>query len=541
MSTLDRLNRSTECHPNVWLGDGFLRSSHEFPDRPALEVQDTVYTYNQLHRRASALARILNDQNSANEPPLTAVLASRSVTAFSGVLSALFRGHGYVPLNPSFPAERTRYMLQQSGCRSLIIDQEGEQCLEELLRGIEKRMVLAFPEHQNAEPMRKRFPGHHILTGRDMEDERPIIPVEVSANDIAYLLFTSGSTGNPKGVMVSHRNIHWFLSVMAERYALNEYDRLSQMFDLVFDLSLFDMFMAWGAGACLCCPQSEQVLLPSDYIRDSAITVWFSVPSVAVLMMRLRQLAPGSFPKLRLSLFCGEALGADVTQAWAKACPNSRVENLYGPTELTVACTLYRWQGEASIDECENGVVPIGEPYPGMTALIVDESLEPVEPGHVGELLMTGPQVALGYWKDPEKTAAAFVKLPDGEDIYYRTGDLVRRANENLPLLYIGRLDNQVKIHGMRIELGEIEAKLREATGAPRAVAIGWPVNENGVAGIVGFLEADLGDQAAIIKTLKQKLPAYMLPKKLYGIPEFPLNSNGKIDRKALIAYLSKN
>src|SRR5882724_4757250 len=197
-------------------------------------------------------------------------------------------------------------------------------------------------------------------------------------------------------------------------------------------------------------------------------------------MKRLGALKAGEFPTLRWSLFCGEPLPAEIAESWSLAAPNSVVENLYGPTELTIACCHYRWRRGKSEEECLRGVVPIGDPFPGMDVLVVDEELTEVPPGKDGELLMTGPQLTLGYWQDPEKTATAFVVPPEKKQTYYRTGDRVRRPNEAGPMCYLGRLDHQIKIRGYRVELGEVESLLRQEAGGEVAVAIGWPVTASG-------------------------------------------------------------
>src|SRR6266487_703658 len=179
---------------------------------------------------------------------------------------------------------------------------------------------------------------------------------------------------------------------------------VSQTFDLTFDLSAHDIFVGWQNGACVCCPTQKQLIKPGAFVNDARLTVWFSVPSTAVFMRRFRVLKPGMYPALRLSLFCGEALPVEIVRQWALAAPNSVIENIYGPTELTIACTAYRWDNTKSPDACEQGIVPIGQPFDGMRALIVDEQLRAVEPGRDGELLMTGSQLSLGYWQDEEKT-----------------------------------------------------------------------------------------------------------------------------------------
>jgi amino acid adenylation domain-containing protein len=521
------------------LRSGFLASCERTPERPALEVEGRSLSYRELGdhaaRIAATLARGVGD---ADGPPLTAVLAQRSVTAFAGVLGALLRGHGYVPLNPTFPAPRSAAMLERSGCRAVVVDAGAEAHLEQILGGIERPLVVLLPDREDAADWAARWPRHRFVPGPALEPADGFRPPPVAPDAIAYLLFTSGSTGVPKGVMVAHRNVLHFLDVMVERYRVDASDRFTQLFDLTFDLSAFDMFLAWERGACLCCPSLKQKMVPSSWLTATRPTIWFSVPSTGVLLQRLRKLEPGAYPSLRLALFCGEPLPADVAAAWAAAAPNATVENLYGPTEVTIACTAYRWDPARSPDECDGGVVPIGEPYPGMTALVADESLREVAPGESGELLMSGPQVALGYWQDREKTDSAFVVPPGRGALHYRTGDRVRRPLPGEPLRYLGRVDHQIKIQGYRVELGEIEAALRDESGASVAIALGWPAGPSGADGVVAFLGADSQDVDALRRRLAQRLPAYMVPREIRLVADWPLNANGKVDRHALRALL---
>ena len=519
------------------LHHGFLRSAGRFPNRPAAALQDATISYGDLKSKAASLAATLR-KHAGDEPPLTAVFAYRSVTAFTGVLGALFRGHGYVPLSRLFPPERTRAMLRRSGCRAVIVDAASEKKLEHVLEGIEADRVLILPDREDVSEIARQFPRHKVLGARDLEPPEAWEPVDVSEDSIAYLLFTSGSTGTPKGVMVAHRNVRAFIGYMAERYAITENDRLSGTFALTFDLSVFDMFMAWERGACVCCPSQKALIKPGKYIRESDLTVWFSVPSTALFMKKLGELKEARYPGLRLSLFCGEALPKEVVEDWASAAPNAMIENLYGPTELTISCTLYQWDPVKSPAQCEHGIVPIGEPYPSMTAIVVDDGLCEVGPGEEGELLMTGPQLCLGYFEDAGKTAAAFVIPPGKTETYYRTGDRVRRASAANPMTYLGRLDNQIQIHGYRVELGEVEAVIREVAGAGTAIAVGWPVTASGPSGIVAFLDDKTVDIDALRARAKTRLPDYMMPWQFNVIERFPLNPNGKVDRKALLRIL---
>jgi acyl-coenzyme A synthetase/AMP-(fatty) acid ligase len=240
------------------------------------------------------------------------------------------------------------------------------------------------------------------------------------------------------------------------------------------------------------------------------------------------------YPQLRLSLFCGEALPVEIVRQWALAAPNSLIENLYGPTELTIACTAYRWSNLTSPAECDHGVVPIGEPFDGMKAVIVDEQLRQVPQGEAGELLMTGPQLSPGYWQDEGRTRKAFIAIPGRNGTYYKTGDRVCRAAPDKPLLYLGRLDSQIKVLGHRVELGEVEAAVREASGLDGVVALGWPTSESGAEAIEIFLQADNFDSEQLLGKLRRRLPAYMVPRNIRLLRRFPLNPNGKYDRKAM-------
>jgi amino acid adenylation domain-containing protein len=521
------------------LSSGFLKSVAAFGDRPAIEVSGQVLTYTELFQKAASIAATLSEFQIGHEPALTAVFAYRSVTAFSGILAALLRGHGYVPLNCTFPPERTRSTLQRSGCRAMIVDGESEKQLEYILGGIEQDLAIILPERECVRELAVRWPRHRFFGVGELCSHQNWRPPKVSSDSIAYLLFTSGSTGVPKGVMVSHRNVRTYIDFMTDRLGVNQEDRFSQNADMTFDLSVPDLFLAWERGACVCCPSARMLINLGKFIKDTGITIWCSVPSIAVFMKRLGALKPGMYPSLRASLFCGEALPMEVAKAWAEAAPNSIVENIYGPTELTIACTYYRWDPVTSPSESEQGVVPIGEPFPGMVPMIVDEALNEVKSGEDGELLMTGPQLSLGYWCDTVRTNAAFIKPPGKEDIYYRTGDRVRIPREGAPMLYLGRIDHQIKIMGHRVELGEVEFVVREESGVDGVVALGWPLNTGGANGLEVFLQSEASPDPDLKQRVARRLPDYMTPRRFHSLPAFPLNVNGKFDRVALLNILN--
>ena len=519
------------------LSAAFLRSCEKFRDHRAISVGGKEVSYDDLARRAMSLAATVRRASPSTEVPLTAVLAYRSETAYAGILGALLAGHGYLPLNPTFPIDRTRLMLERSKCRSLIVDARSESQLEKLLAGVSRPLVIICPDQSDVAKLAEKLSKHQVVGAAGLADAQQWLLANIDVNSIAYLLFTSGSTGQPKGVVVSHANVLHYVNYVTKRYGIENSDRLSQTFDLTFDLSAHDLFVTWASGACLCVPTQKQMIKPGAFINEARLTAWFSVPSTAIFMRRLGELKPGLYPHLRLSLFCGEALPVDVVRDWSRAAPSSVIENIYGPTELTIGCTAYRWNNQTSLAECEQGIVPIGEPFEDMEALIVDEDLREVPAGGQGELIMTGPQLSKGYWCDEEKTKRAFVPVTGRKGFYYRTGDRVRRSAPDKPLIYLGRLDNQVKVLGHRVELGEVEAVVRSLSGVDAVVALAWP-NSSNADGIELFLETEKFDTESLMKQLKTKLPSYMVPRRIRTLPRLPLNPNGKYDRKALQAMV---
>jgi non-ribosomal peptide synthetase component F len=278
---------------NRLLWAGFLESSARFPNRGAIEIAGHEVSYQRLAQRAKRLAATLQEAaGHGGVVPLTGIFAYRSETAYAGVLGALMAGHGYVPLNRTFPVDRTRSMLQRSMCRSVVVDQGSEPQLSAILPGIDEPMVVLLPDRSDVPDLAIKFPGHRILGANDFLAADDWHATDVSGNSIAYLLFTSGSTGQPKGVMVSHSNVLHYVDYVTERYQFTSRDRFSQLFDLTFDLSAHDMFAAWETGACVCCPSQRQSIKPGAFINEARLTAWFSVPSTAMFMRRLGSSSP---------------------------------------------------------------------------------------------------------------------------------------------------------------------------------------------------------------------------------------------------------
>jgi amino acid adenylation domain-containing protein len=457
---------------------------------------------------------------------------------YAGILGTLMHASVVVPLNPGFPAERTKQMIELAGADSVIVDAGAERALDALL-GTAIRPLRVLVDATRVDQLAQRWRQHRFVPILDIEPEvdgRSALP-----DQLAYIFFTSGSTGLPKGVGVLHRNVERFVEMSQERYralGIGCEDRFSQFYDITFDSSMFDLFVGWSFGACLFCPTLSEWVNPNKYIVSRALTVIDIVPSTGHAMDRANGWRPGRFPLLRLARFGGEALSADLAAKLALAAPNAAIDNVYGPTECTVDASYYRWDPVASPGECAHGIVPIGTAGPRVGLRVVDGDLKDVPLNGEGELLISGPQVTPGYWMDPERTARSFVRLLGSDVVHYRTGDLVRRVAEDQPIPYLGRMDYQIKISGVRIELGEIEQALRHASGSELVVAVGWPPTTGGASGVVAFIANSHVDAHLVRQRLKDTLPSVMVPKEVRLLDVLPLNVNGKVDRKALLERL---
>jgi amino acid adenylation domain-containing protein len=491
---------------------GFLRSARAAPESPALAIDGAERTYAEVEEAARAWAAAVLGACGGRCERL-AFLAERSEVAYVAPLAALFAGAAFVPLNPAFPAARTRAMITSARPDALLVDPNLLPRARDIVRGIDD------PPRLVAQP----------AVGR-VEEASAAAP-----GDLAYLLFTSGSSGTPKGVPIAHGNVTAFLERVVRRYALGPGDRFSQTFDQTFDLSIFDLFGAWSSGACVCALSRSDLLAPAAAVDRLGLTVWFSVPSLASILRGNGRLRPGSMPTLRWSLFCGEPLLEADAEAWQVAAPNSTVENLYGPTELTIACAAYRWERERSPERCGAGQVPIGHVFDGLDELLLDESGAPTA-DEVGELAVAGDQRFAGYWRDPASSARALVELEardGGRRAFYRTGDRVRR----LPgggYAFVGRTDHQVKVRGHRVELGEVEAAMRRQPGVEEAAAIPLADGDGAIHGLAGAVTGTAIDPAALLEHLRSALPPYAVPRRIMRLESMPRNANGKLDRGRL-------
>lgn len=487
----------------------FYQTSLERPDALALYVGGRGYSYAEMRGLAQQVAGWLRG------PRRVGLLASRTIETFAGVLGSLWAGGAYVPINPTTPEERLLRILETAELDALIVDEAGAQLLTERVAARAPRMILRSLE--------------------DLCSAGPEEPETVAEDALAYVLFTSGTTGTPKGVMIETGSVTHFLAVAQERCDFRATDRFSQMSELTFDASVLDMYSAWGVGGSVHVVPGAQLIAPAKFIREQELTVWFGVPSTAVIMERMKLLKPGAFPSLRVSIFAGEALPVSIALAWKAAAPNSVVENFYGPTELTVDCIAQRVEDPPLVTP-KRGTVAIGRAFPGNEAAVVDAELRFVPWETDGELVVAGRQVARGYLGDAKLTAERFPTL-EGKR-WYRTGDLVRVDADGV-FHHLGRIDNQVKVLGNRVELEEVEAHLREITGSDAVAAVAWPWEDGRAMGIAAFHCAAGVSRDAVREAMQKRVPSYMVPSRIVELEALPMSSSsGKVDRKALVQML---
>ncbi len=284
-------------------------------------------------------------------------------------------------------------------------------------------------------------------------------------------------------------------------------------------------------------PELER-LAPDEFVNRHRLTVWHSVPSTGLLLAEYGRLAPRSLPSLRLSLFGGESLPRALVASWQAAAPNSRIENVYGPTEATVFCLAQDCSSPLPLAPGRD-TVAIGRPLGSSRARVVggDPAVE-LEKGEVGELALAGPQLAMGYWRDEALSQRSFIRL-DESGTWFLTGDRVLRDDEDR-LHFLGRLDHQVKVHGARVQLEEIECLLRLGGSCRDAAAVGWPVRSGVAQGIVGFVSGGTLSSQQLRRDLAKRLPSYHVPQRIVRLDELPLTSNGKIDRERLLRSLGR-
>ncbi|GGZ48801.1 amino acid adenylation protein [Streptomyces inusitatus] len=518
-----------EGYEDLSLHGWFARSAARHPDALALRVAGQDLSYRALEQAVEHLAGRIAERP-GGRPGRLGLLCSRTVSTYAGYLAGLRLGAAVVPLNPEFPPERNTATARAAAVDLLLCTAEDAELAERIGRetGIPH---LVLPD----------TPGPGESADGESADAGRAPGSAPGPDDLAYIIFTSGSTGAPKGVPIKNRHVSAWLSHTVPYFEAGPGSRFSQTCDLSWDLSIWVLFVAWASGAALVVPEKAELLTPVAHINEDAITHWFSVPSSLSMARLLGELTPGALPTLRWSLFGGEPLTVDNARAWQEAAPGGVLSNVYGPTEVTCTCTTYPLPADpADWPDARLGSLPIGPVYPALEWVVIDER---GRRSQEGELLVRGPQRFDGYL-DPAHNTGRFARWSEddwapfepGEELtdahWYRTGDRVHTEPDGT-LVYLGRVDNQVKIHGFRAEPGDIEAALRRHESVEEAVVVPC-VTADGTTELAGFHLGPETDREQLLAFLEKQLPPYLVPRHLVRLPAFPMNFNGKVDRRKL-------
>lgn len=494
------------------------------PKATAIIVEGQVYTFEAVNKLSNRIAYWLKARG-LNRGQVVCLELTKIIEAYALAIACIKTGMPYAFLDPSAPPERTRQMLNR--CRPALIvslhDGEGE------------RVLLADIRQQE----------HFARETANFDDDDLAETTQITGSDPAYIMFTSGSTGEPKGAVIAHAGVLNLADWASNHLGITPDDRLTNVNPLYFDNSVFDIYGALLNGAAVVALDAFNGRPPADLIRsidENGCTFFFAVPTLFMYLDSLRLLTSDKLQSVRQFMFGGEGFPISrLRHLFETYSERARLINCYGPTETSCICSSFQIIS-ASFDSLE-GLPPLGWLNPNFSRRILDADLQPVITGQVGELWLGGLGVGLGYLNNPEETAKRFCQDPlitAYRSILYRTGDLVVEDQHTGVISFRGRVDNQIKLLGYRIELEEVDYALEAMPGVEKALTV--VICDRGrSARLRAAYSGHKFTQSALLAHCQARLPSYMLPSQFTWLERIPVNANGKSDRRMVAETLVRN
>lgn len=500
----------------VLVTDYLEKTADRFSDKPAFVDETRSITFGTLRRESYCVAMELIRRQFFRKPIV--IFMDKSVACIGAFMGVAYSGNYYTPVDVKMPMQRIKKIVETLNPSAIITDEKNEESAKQIANQIP--VILYEATMLNS------------VVKEQIEERRS----KITDADVLYVLFTSGSTGIPKGVVVPHKGVITYTEWCSEEFEITESDILGNQTPFYFSMSVLDIFQTLKNGATTYIIPHIYFSFPIKllhYIAEHKINMLYWVPSALCLVANLKALGRVDISCVKKILFAGEVMPTKQLNMWRRALPNALFANLFGPTEVTDICTFYKLGRTLQDDEA----VPIGRNCHNSGIVILNEENDSAAAGEIGELCVYGSTLAYGYYNNPEKTKAVFVQNPLNElypEIIYRTGDLVR-YNQYQELVYMGRKDFQIKHMGHRIELGEIETAVSALPHIDRCCC----VYDTGQGRIVLFFTGEV-DEESLARQLRENLPEYMLPNRKIRMGQMPINLNGKIDRQHLQMLLQK-